>query len=136
MLKITVTASLPDLAGLQERNLSETVRKLETAVLDSCEPFVPFHTGRLCASGHPTGSGSRGEITWDADYAAECYTASRTFNHTHHPKACAAWFEAAKAADLPLWIETVRRSLASKPSGASPVAGVPPAVQNNERSGK
>lgn len=122
MLNLTVTAQLSPLTAGLERNLSAAARKLETEVLRSCEPFVPYNTGRLCASGHASGSGTSGEVVWDAAYAAECYNASREFNHRHHPRACARWFEAAKASDLPLWIDAVKEALSLRvgSSGAVP----------------
>ena len=114
MLNLTVTAHLSPLTTGLERNLSAAARKLETEVLRSCEPFVPYNTGRLCASGHAVGNGASGEVVWDAAYAAECYNASREFNHKHHPRACARWFETAKASDLPLWIGAVKDIISSR----------------------
>ena len=120
MLNLTVTAQLRPLTAGLEKNLSAAARKLETEVLRSCEPFVPYNTGRLCASGHAVGNGASGEVVWDVNYAAECYNASREFNHRHHPRACARWFEAAKASDLPLWIDAVKEAV--NPRGTASAA--------------
>lgn len=118
MLKFTVESSLADLRSLLDNRMESTVRSLESAVLVSCEPFVPYYTGRLCSSGHASGVGINGEVTYSADYAAECYYASREFNKKKHPRASAYWFEAAKAEDLSKWISTAADGLCSGRSAA------------------
>lgn len=87
------------------------LRALESEVLSSSEPYVPYKTGRLCASGCASGSGERGEIRYTAPYAKECYYAARSFSKKHHPHACAAWVEAAKSQNAAQWAQSVSRIL-------------------------
>jgi len=108
MVNFTVSFDLKSLGGeLGAKNLV-ALRNLEKSVLSSCEPFVPFYTGKLCRSGHVSGAGTRGEVRWDASYASECYYAKRQFYKKYHPQACARWFEAAKAKDIGAWTKTAR----------------------------
>ncbi len=113
MLRFSVESNLTDLRSLFGGRIESTVRSLEAAVLASCEPFVPYYTGRLCSSGHASGVGVNGEVTYSADYASECYYASREFNKKKHPRATAYWFEAAKSEDLERWIAAARDGLCS-----------------------
>lgn len=103
MIQITVKWNMPAVRADLEKRTLPGLRALETAVLESCEPYVPFRTGELCRSGHASGTGYTGSVTWSAPHAAECYYASRSFGRRIHPHATARWFEAAKAADLESW---------------------------------
>jgi len=103
MLKITADWKMPMIRVNLEKRVPGALRVMEAAVLKSCEPYVPYRTGELCRSGHPSGAGSEGAVTWSASHAAECYYASRSFGKKIHPHATARWFEAAKAADLESW---------------------------------
>ena len=120
MIKVSIET---DLSGI-EKKISErkemTVRALEGAVISSCDPYVPYNTGRLCSSAHPSGSGDIGEVTYSADYAAVCYYANREFSKKKHPLATAQWFEAAKISDIEKWIYVAKGCLggASDTSGA------------------
>ena len=103
MIRVTAEYRLPGLLTGMDRRLPDAVRAVEAAVLNSCEPFVPYRTGELCRSGHASGSGAQGSVTWSASHSAKCYYASRSFGKKIHPRATARWFEAAKAADLEQW---------------------------------
>lgn len=117
MIKFTVTADVASIGTMLDGRVESATRLLERAVLASCEPYVPYYTGNLCSSGYVSGAGNRGEVTYSADYASECYYASRSFNKKKHPKACARWFEAAKAADLDKWITAAKSSLSGSDDG-------------------
>ena len=103
MIVFTVDRNIPMLRSNLEKYLPGAVRAVESAVLNSCEPFVPYRTGQLCRSGHTSGVGLQGSVTWSAPHAAECYYASRSFGKKHHPHATSRWFEAAKAKDMEQW---------------------------------
>ncbi len=94
---VSVNVALGERLGNRQRDAS---RALEEAVLSSCEPFVPYRTGRLCKSGRAVGDG---RVVWAADYARDCYYAGRPFSRKVHPRACARWFEAAKGECLGQW---------------------------------
>lgn len=51
------------------RALGEAQSYLDSEVLRACEPYVPFETGALVASGRGRG----GEVQWGASYAAAQY---------------------------------------------------------------
>ena len=103
MIKVTAEYSRPVILAEMDKRLPGAVRAVESAVLHSCEPFVPYRTGELYRSGHTSGSGIQGSVTWSASHSAKCYYASRSFGKKVHPRATARWFEAAKAADLEQW---------------------------------
>lgn len=103
MIRVTVDWKLPMLTVDMEKTVPTALRRLESAVLASCDPYVPYQTGELCRSGHPSGNGLSGSVTWSAGHASECYYARRSFNQKIHPHATSRWFEAAKAADLESW---------------------------------
>lgn len=111
MLRMNVKYSMPAMLSETQARIPAALRRLETAVLASCEPYVPYRTGALCRSGHPSGSGASGSVTWSASHAAECYYARRSFGKKHHPHATSRWFEAAKAADLEAWRKTAADAL-------------------------
>lgn len=111
MLRFSVTYSKGGVVQSFENRVPAALRALESAILASCEPFVPYNTGNLCHSGHSSGDGKNGGVTYSADYASECYYANREFNRRKHPQACAYWFEAAKAVDCAKWIEIVGTAL-------------------------
>ena len=111
MIRFTVNYSSPLSAARMEQKIPQVLRTLESAVLASCEPYVPYRTGELCRSGHASGSGSAGSVTWSAPHAAECYYARRSFQKKIHPHATARWFEAAKAAELESWRKTAAAAL-------------------------
>lgn len=81
---------------------------LEQAVVNSCDQYVPYNTGRLAESVRHVG----GAVEYTAEYAGECYYANRSFNLKKHPKACARWFEAAKAVSLAEWTSAAAGGLA------------------------
>ncbi len=80
---------------------------LKSAVLSSCEPFVPYYTGELFRSGMNSEDG----VMWIASHASKCYYADREFSKKRHPRACARWFEAARAESLDKWIMIVKSQL-------------------------
>lgn len=110
MVRLTVRMS-GDVGRRVQSRVPAAVRRVEAAILRSCDPYVPYRTGNLLRSGHAVGTGSEGEVIYSALYARECYYADRPFNKKHHPHATARWLEAAKAADLPSWIRAAAEGL-------------------------
>lgn len=117
MININITTELGAIIHSIDERVPTALRALESAILASCEPFVPYNTGELCNSGHASGDGNRGEVTWSANHASKCYYADREFNRKHHPHACARWFEAAKAIDGAKWANIAGSALTSSSSG-------------------
>lgn len=124
-MRITAAVTQDSISGIARRMtvLGPAVgRALGEAVIRSSEPYVPYRTGRLASSVTlDVGEDGAGEVRWTAPYAQECYVASRPFSKKVHPLATARWFEAAKAADGPLWIaaaqEAVGRGAGSNENG-------------------
>ena len=118
MLKITVSAS--GIGNALLSRIPNASRQVQQAVIASCEPFVPYRTGELCRSAVAVGTGTEGMVVYTAPHASLCYYADRPFSGKHHPRACAHWFEAAKAADLSRWIQTAVSPLSgSRPTGTA-----------------
>ena len=105
MVKITISSSGVGNALLAKIPAAST--RLQQAVIESCEPFVPYRTGELCRSA----AAAENAVIYTAPHAARCYYADRAFSGRYHPQACAHWFEAAKAADLAKWIQITASAL-------------------------
>lgn len=90
---MTVTVKMPNdsLANLINSIMdSETMREINQALANRCDPYVPYNTGDLSRSGltHVTSEG----VTYDMPYAAQQYTGTEiNHNLVHHPKATAYW---------------------------------------------
>ena len=78
---------------------------LDNEVLKDCDPYVPMRTGNLKRSGiNGTILGS-GKIVYNAPYAKKMYYGTNfNFSKDKHPKACAQWFEPAKASKKTAWL--------------------------------
>lgn len=96
-----------------DKRRGTAVDALGKAVLASCDPYVPYRTGRLARSGTASG----GIVSWTAPYAHDCYYANRPFRREVHPLAVAGWFEAAKAVDLEIWRRKVADTLGNGQKG-------------------
>lgn len=112
MVKVTVSAS--GIGDVFLSRLPVASRRLQQAVISSCEPFVPYRTGELCRSVTAEGEGPSGRIVYTAPHASLCYYADRPFSGKVHPQACAHWFEAAKAVELGAWTRAVTAALTDR----------------------
>lgn len=99
MIKISIRTSTTHAAQRIIQRIPAAEMALSRAVLASCEPYVPYRTGELCRSG----TAGRGVVRYTAGHAEKCYYSKKPFSKAKHPQACAYWFEAAKAVDLPAW---------------------------------
>lgn len=92
------------------KQYTEAQKYLDSEVLKDSSPYVPMRTGVLMQSGiRGTVIGS-GEVVWDAPYARRLYYGkSFNFHKGKHPKACAFWFEAAKAVHKNKWIAGAKK---------------------------
>ncbi len=115
MVKVTISADR--IGNALTARIPSASRRLQEAVIASCDPFVPYRTGELCRSAVPMGSGEDGMVVYTAPHAALCYYAERPFSKKVHPQACAHWFEAAKAADLAKWIAAAASALTDDRTG-------------------
>lgn len=102
MVKVTVQAN--GVGGSLLGRIPAALWAVGREVIASCDPFVPYATGELCHSAVFLSAGNGvGEVVYRAGHASLCYYAEREFSRSHHPQACAHWFEAAKAVDLEKW---------------------------------
>lgn len=91
------------------RRCAAAEEALGRAVLASCDPYVPYDTGRLAGSAVlriSPDTRMRGEIVWNTPYAKAVYFGDLrgvTYSAEHHPHAAARWFEAAKSTELADW---------------------------------
>ena len=106
-------------------NIGETCKRFEpryhraqkfidSEVLRDCAPYVPMSSsitkGNLMKSGNTGTVIGSGKVIYNAPYAKRCYYALHVkFNKNEHPKACAQWFEPAKAANKTKWINGAER---------------------------
>ncbi len=113
MVKVTVQAN--GIGDNLRGRIPAALQAVGAAVMTSCEPFVPYATGELCHSAVFLSAGEgAGNVVYRAGHASLCYYAEREFSRTHHPQACAHWFEAAKSVDLEKWRKTAASALTAK----------------------
>lgn len=84
---------------------------IDNEVLKDCDPYVPFRTGVLVKSGTLGTKIGSGKVEYIATYAKSCYYSLREFSKEKHPKACAQWFEKAKAVNVAKWKKGVEKIL-------------------------
>lgn len=83
---------------------------IDSEVLRDCEPYVPKRNGDLIKSGNTGTVIGSGKVIYNAPYAKRCYYALHVeFSKAKNPKACAQWFEAAKAAKKTAWKNGVEK---------------------------
>lgn len=131
MVKVTISAN--GLGSALLSRIPSAARQVQQAVIASCEPFVPYDTGELCRSATPMETGAEGMVVYTAPHASLCYYAERPFRRTHHPQACAHWFEAAKAVDLAKWVDTAASALSDTRTMARGVQSVSAAARRQNR---
>lgn len=82
---------------------------LDNEVVKDCTPYVPMRTGQLYRSGITGTNYGSGVVKYTAPYAHSCYYGTtRKFSKLAHPKACAQWFESAKAVNKKKWVRGVK----------------------------
>lgn len=83
---------------------------LDSEVLRDSEPYVPKRTGNLILSGNTGTVIGSGKVVYNAPYARKVYYARSTdYSEGKNPKACAQWFEAAKATKKSAWVNGVEK---------------------------
>lgn len=91
-------------------NFVKAQKWLDNEVVKDCTPYVPMRTGQLFRSGESGTNYGSGVVKYTAPYAHSCYYGKNTkFSKLHHPKACAQWFEPAKAANKKKWISGAKK---------------------------
>ena len=89
---------------------SAAQRFLDSEVLRDSEPYVPKQTGNLIRSGNIGTVIGSGKVIYNAPYARKCYYARGTdYSNGKNPKACALWFEKAKAIKKDAWAASVNK---------------------------
>ncbi len=87
-------------------------RFLDSEVLRDSAPYTPMRTGNLMNSGNTGTAIGTGKVIYNAPYAKKCYYGLHMrFSKDKHPKACAQWFESAKAAKKTAWMAGVEKIL-------------------------
>lgn len=83
---------------------------LDTEVLKDSAPYTPFREGDLMRSGPLGTTIGSGKVEYNVPYAKAMYYGKNfNFYKEKHPKACAQWFEKAKAAKKSSWIKGVKK---------------------------
>lgn len=87
-------------------------RFLDSEVLRDSAPYTPMRTGNLMRSGNTGTVLGSGKVIYNAPYAKRCYYGRHfKFSKDKHPKACAQWFEPAKATKKGAWLDGVSKIL-------------------------
>lgn len=94
------------LSGMTER----AQFALDTQVLRDTTPFVPYAQGDLSRSGSTASDLGKGAVRWYTPYARDQYYKFPNKSGAVHPRATKEWFEAAKAAYLPTWVQVAKRA--------------------------
>ena len=85
---------------------------LDNEVLKDCDPYVPMRTGAAVRSGQTGTNIGSGEVKYNVPYAKRIYYGAKMhFSKAKHPQATAMWFEKAKAANKPKWLNGVNKIL-------------------------
>ncbi len=101
-----------------DTRFTKAQKYLDSAVLQDSHDYVPMLTGNLASSGiRGTDIGS-GKVVYNTPYAKRMYYGVNfNFNQNRenpaHPKACAQWFEKAKATKKDTWVNGVRKIIKS-----------------------
>lgn len=91
-------------------NYQKAQKWLDNEVLKDCDPYVPKRTGNLIHSGILGTKIGSGKVIYNAPYAKiNYYGTNRKFSKDKNPKACAQWFEAAKAVKKKSWEKGVKK---------------------------
>jgi hypothetical protein len=106
---IDVAALLQKSVALQQR----AQRALDSEILRTTEPYVPFRTGVLARSATLNTLLGTGRIVWATPYARRRYYEG-TPKTARHPKATTKWFEASKAANAENWYQAVAKAIGGK----------------------
>lgn len=90
-------------------------------VLSDCSEYVPYETGALRGSGTASASAGKATVAWGTDADTARYARVQYYgvglghgtdaNAAMAPKACAKWFEAAKAVRKGAWGEMYAHEL-------------------------
>ncbi|MDR2656498.1 MAG: minor capsid protein [Oscillospiraceae bacterium] len=102
-----VTAALTKCAFLQHK----AQQVLDSEILRTTEPFVPYAKGALTRSGPIHTVIGSGTIRWATPYARRRYYEDANLNKTTHRKATTRWYEAAREVYLEKWKMTVAKKI-------------------------
>ena len=105
MFKVNVVFDAKKVSSEYRSRFASAKTALDATVLKSCEEFVPYDTGALMRSGKAL---SGGGVVYEAPYAKRMYYHDGNFSKKVHKSAGGAWFERAKAENLPAWLDEVR----------------------------
>lgn len=96
--------------GRFNKKYSAAQKYLDNEVLKDSDPYVPMRTGNLRNSGITGTNIGGGRVVYNAPYAKRMYYGLNfMFSKDKHPKACAQWFEKAKAAKKKAWHDGVNK---------------------------
>lgn len=100
--------NIPYAVARFDPKFQQAQKYLDNEVLKDCTPYVPMNTGNLFLSGQRGTVLGNGDIVYNAPYARACYYRIHLhFSKAKHPKACAQWFESAKAEKKSSWVKGV-----------------------------
>lgn len=89
-------------------NFTRAQKFLDSEVLRTTSPFVPFRTGALMKSGQLGTVIGSGEVIWNAPYAARQYW-NTVLSRSYDAQRGGKWFERAKSSFKSGWIAGVKK---------------------------
>ncbi len=92
-------------------NYQKAQKWLDNEVLKDCDPYVPMDEGDLKHSGIRGTKIGSGKVIYNEVYAKRMYYGVNYKFQKKNPKACAQWFEAAKAVKKKSWENGVNKIL-------------------------
>lgn len=100
--------NIPYTVARFDPKFQQAQKYLDNEVLKDCTPYVPMKAGNLFLSGQRGTVLGSGDVVYNTPYARACYYGiHRHFSKAKHPKACAQWFEPAKAEKKSSWVKGV-----------------------------
>ena len=103
-----------------DKALDKALFAVTENVLSDCVPYVPHLTGDLERSGDTKVENGHGYVMWGTTADTARYARPQYYgtgfshdtpgNHANSPKACAKWFEAARAARKGSWEQMFKKT--------------------------
>lgn len=115
MIRTNVQVQLNDIAASVEKRRQKAQAVLDEQILKDSNNYAPQDTTELIRSGIRMSMIGQGQIIWDTAYARRLYyNPQYNFSKDVNPNAQGLWFEAAKAAHLPEWVNLAAREMGGK----------------------
>jgi hypothetical protein len=115
MIRTRVNVQLNDLAAAIEKRKEKAQLVLDEQILKDSNNYAPQDTSELINSSLRMSLIGQGQLIWATPYARRLYyNPQYNFSKDKNPNAQGLWFEAAKAAHLPEWLNLAAREMGGR----------------------